>query len=217
MEAQQHRPQDHSYGEDEDELVVKGNKVGLKTALDDDPNAPKEDKSPSNYQCKVTDPTCANREEVGTTPLVESFEKMSVKEEKEVHAEKEGKSKSSDIGVSMKDYFAQKFKPRDEDKALSEVISGKLSGRKDETVETEREKPTEKVKQQVGVGTQKGSEEQRDVDVAAATHSECAGKSMIDRLKGVASSWLHKGGGKPAAAAQTPISTPPTPSTPGAT
>lgn len=62
---------------------------------------------------------------MGTTPLVESFEKMRVKEEKEVRAEKEGKSKSSDIGVSMKEYFAQKFKPRDEDKALSEVISGR--------------------------------------------------------------------------------------------
>lgn len=70
MEAQQHRPQDHSYGEDEDELVVKGNKVGLKTALDDDPNAPNEDKSPSNYQSKVTDPTCASKSRFFLTPLV---------------------------------------------------------------------------------------------------------------------------------------------------
>lgn len=58
-------------------------------------------------------------EEAGTTPLVESFEKMSVNEEV-----KSEKSKSSDKGVSMKEFLAEKFKPREEDKALSEVISG---------------------------------------------------------------------------------------------
>ncbi|MCD7471669.1 hypothetical protein HAX54_012264 [Datura stramonium] len=59
MEAKQHRPQGHAYEEDEDEIVGQGSKVGLKTALDDDPNAPKQDKSASNYQSKVTDPTGA--------------------------------------------------------------------------------------------------------------------------------------------------------------
>lgn len=212
MEAQQHRPQDHGYEEDQGELVVQGNKVGLKTTLDDDPNAPKEEKTASNYQSKVTDPTGANREEVGSTPLVQSFEKMSVKEEtkteKEAGADQEGKSKSTDRGVSIKDYFAEKFKPRDEDKALSEMISGRLSGRKDKTHEgTEQAKPTEEVKKREGLGTQKGSADERR-DEAAATHGESAGKSMIDRLKGGATSWLHKGGGKTAtAAAQTPTST----------
>lgn len=60
-----------------------------------------------------------DREEAVSSPLVESLEKMSIKEETKAE-----KSKSSDKGVSMKDYLAQKFKPRDEDKALSEVISG---------------------------------------------------------------------------------------------
>ncbi|TMW82057.1 hypothetical protein EJD97_006931 [Solanum chilense] len=165
MEAQQYRANE----KDEDELVLEGDKIGLKTKLEDDPNAPKEDKSASNYQTKVTDPTGAtDSEEVGATPLVESFERMSVKEETK-----------PEKGVSMKNYLAEKFKPRDEDKALSEMISGKLSGRKDKT---------------------EGSE-QRDA-AAATTHVEGAGKSMINRLKGIASSWLHK-----APPAQTPTST----------
>ncbi|CAN4116291.1 unnamed protein product [Withania somnifera] len=169
MEAQQHRPQGHGYEEDQDELVVRGDKVGLKTALDDDPNAPKEQKIASNYQSKVTDPTGANKEEAGTTTTVQSFEKMSVKEEtkpeKGAGADQEGKSKLTDRGVSMKDYFAEKFKPRDEDKALSEVISGKLSGRKDKTEGSEEAKPTE-VKKPVSWGTPKASaDEQRDAAV----------------------------------------------------
>ncbi|XP_055815283.1 low-temperature-induced 65 kDa protein-like [Solanum dulcamara] len=195
MEAQEYRPCE----KDEDELVVEGNKVGLKTALDDDPNAPKEDKSFPNYQTKVTDPTGANREEAVSSPLVESLEKMSIKEETKAE-----KSKSSDKGVSMKGYITEKFKPRDEDKALSEVISGKLSGRKDKTQETEQTKPTEKA-------TQKGSaDEQRAAAAAMPTHVEGAGKSMIDRLKGTASSWFRKGDAKPptaAAAEETPTST----------
>ncbi|KAH0767861.1 hypothetical protein KY285_003732 [Solanum tuberosum] len=203
MEAQQYRANEKY----EDELVVEGNKVGLKTALEDDPNAPKQDKSASNYQTKVTDPTGANSEEVGTTPLVESFEKMSVKEETK-----------PEKGASMKNYLAEKFKPRDEDKALSEVISGKLAGRKDKTEGTEQAKPTEKVKEKStekmekpeGVATQKGStDEQRVAPAAAAatTHVEGGGKSMINRLKGVASSWLNKAPAAAPPSQQTPTST----------
>ncbi|XP_010326274.2 low-temperature-induced 65 kDa protein-like isoform X1 [Solanum lycopersicum] len=188
MEAQQYRANE----KDEDELVLEDDKIGLKTKLEDDPNVPKEDKSASNYQTKVTDPTGANSEEVGATPLVESFEKMSVKEETKPVK-----------GVSMKNYLAEKFKPRDEDKALSEMISVKLSGRKDKTEGSEQVEPTETEKPE-GVATQKGStDEQRDAAaVPATTHVEGAGKSMINRLKGVASSWLHK-----APPAQTPTST----------
>ncbi|KAG5629336.1 hypothetical protein H5410_001053, partial [Solanum commersonii] len=205
MEAQQYRANE----KDEDELlVVEGNKIGLKTALEDDPNAPKQGKSASNYQTKVTDPTGASKScfsltqfrylsEVGITPLVESFEKMSVKEETK-----------PEKGVSMKNYLAEKFKPRDEDKALSQMISGKLSGQKDKTEGSEQLKPREKAKKPEGVETQKGStDEQRAATAAAATtHVEGAGKRVINRLKGVASSWLHKA---PAAAPpqQTPTST----------
>ncbi|KAJ8574389.1 hypothetical protein K7X08_026194 [Anisodus acutangulus] len=87
---------------------------------------------------------------------------MSAKEE--TKPEKGAESKSTDREVSkMKEYLAEKFKPREEDKALPEVISGKLSG------------PT------------------------AATHGEGSGKSMIDRVKGAASSlWIRKRGGKEA-------------------
>lgn len=57
MEAQQYRANE----KDEDELVLEDDKIGLKTKLEDDPNAPKEDKSASNYQTKVTDPTGASK------------------------------------------------------------------------------------------------------------------------------------------------------------
>uniref|UniRef100_M1CY00 Low-temperature-induced 65 kDa protein n=1 Tax=Solanum tuberosum TaxID=4113 RepID=M1CY00_SOLTU len=121
-------------------------------------------------------------------------------------------------GASMKNYLAEKFKPRDEDKALSEVISGKLAGRKDKTEGTEQAKPTEKVKENStekmekpeGVATQKGStDEQRVAPAAAAatTHVEGGGKSMINRLKGVASSWLHKAPAAAPPSQQTPTST----------
>lgn len=39
-------------------------------------------------------------------------------------AEHEGNTKATDKGVSMKEYLAEKFKPGEDDKALSEVISG---------------------------------------------------------------------------------------------
>ncbi|KAK4339229.1 hypothetical protein RND71_040691 [Anisodus tanguticus] len=216
MEAQQHHPQDHAY-EDQDEVVL-GEKVGLKTALDDDPNAPKEDNTASNYQSKVTDPTGANSEEAGTTPLVQSFEKMSVKEE--TKPEKGAESKLTDRGVSkMKEYLAEKFKPRDEDKALSEVISGTLSGQKVKTVGSTAE--TGKALSDVisgelseqkdkTVATEETGKEANKPEEFAKTQAGPvgAGKSgMIDRIKGAAASlWLRRGGGKEAA--ETPTSTP---------
>ncbi|XP_060197026.1 low-temperature-induced 65 kDa protein-like [Lycium barbarum] len=221
MEAQQHRPQGHAY----EEVLV--DKVGLTTALDDDPNAPKDEKASSNYQSKVTDPSGVNNEEAGTTPLVQSFEKMNVNEEtkpeKGAGEVQEGKmsTKSTDRGVSkMKEYIAEKFKPRDEDKALSEVISGTLSGQKDKTVGSTAETGkalsdviSGKLSQQKDKtggteekGTVKKPEEVATTQAgpATATHGEGAGKGMMDRVKGVAASlWLRKGGGKEAAQ-QTP-------------
>nr|XP_016501610.1 PREDICTED: low-temperature-induced 65 kDa protein-like [Nicotiana tabacum] len=199
----------HGQGKVEDE-GAQGTKIGLPTVLDDDPNAPKdrpEDKSSSNYQSKVTDPTGANREEAGTTPLVQSFEKMSVNEG--IRAEKgageeEGKSKATDNykGVSMKKYLAEKFKPGEEDKALSEVIAGTLSKHKDKTEGTDQEeeaKPTGKVKVSEEVTKQTAG----PTDEHGIAAAEGSGKSIVGRIKGVASSWFGKGTGKPAAQTST--------------
>lgn len=195
----------HGQGKVEDE-GAQGTKIGLPTVLDDDPNAPKdrpEDKASSNYQSKVTDPTGDNKEAAGITPLVQSFEKMSVNEgirpEKgagEVGGtEEEGKSKATDKGVSMKKYLAEKFKPGEEDKALSEVIAGTLSKHKDKPEGTEEEKPTGKVKESEEVTKQTGPKDEHGV-AGAATHGEGSGKSIVGRIKGAASSWFGKGTGK---------------------
>ncbi|OIT29561.1 PREDICTED: low-temperature-induced 78 kDa protein-like [Nicotiana attenuata] len=203
----------HGQGKVEDEGAQE-TKIGLPTVLDDDPNAPKdrpEDKTSSNYQSKVTDTTGANKEEAGTTPLVQSFEKMSVNEG--IRAEKgagevggteeEGKSKATtDKGVSMKKYLAEKFKPGEEDKALSEVIAGTLSKHKDKTEGREEEKPTGKVKESEEVTKLTGPTDEQGV-AAAATHSEGSGKSIVGRIKGAASSWFGKGTGKSAAQSPT--------------
>ena len=50
-----------------------------------------------------------------------------------------GIEKESDKGVSVKDYFAEKLRPSDEDRALSEVTSETLHKRNEEPVELDGE------------------------------------------------------------------------------
>nr|KYP74806.1 Low-temperature-induced 65 kDa protein [Cajanus cajan] len=82
-------------------------------------------------------------------------------------------------GVSVKDYLAEKLRPGEEDKALSEVISEALHKRKEEAVANEDEKMCE------------------EKDCCVNTNSQ--GKGVVDKLKGVVGSWFgkseEKGGG----------------------
>ncbi|KAG2401563.1 Low-temperature-induced protein [Vigna angularis] len=86
--------------------------------------------------------------------------------------------KEQDKGVSVKEYLAEKLRPGEEDKALSEVISETLSKRKEETVKNEHH---------LDGGDEKMREE-------SCVHDP--GKGVVDKLKGVVGSWFGKFEGK---------------------
>lgn len=111
----------------------------------------------------------------------------------------EVKTKATDKGVSMKEYLAEKFKPGEEDRALSEVISGSLSRQKDRTEETEEAKPMGKVTESEEVKRRLGSiedtkKEEEDGASGETQVGEGFGQGVVDRLKGAVSTWLGKGG-----------------------
>ncbi|RDY12793.1 Low-temperature-induced 65 kDa protein [Mucuna pruriens] len=82
-------------------------------------------------------------------------------------AETKNEAKEQDKGVSVKDYLAEKLRPGEEDKALSEVISEALHKRKEETVKQVH-------------GNLDGGDE------------KMCGKGVVDKLKGVVGSWFGK-------------------------
>jgi hypothetical protein len=77
-------------------------------------------------------------------------------------------------GVPVKDYLAEKLRPSEEDKALSEVISEALSKGKEEEVKKEQG--------QLGSGDDKSEK----------VFEESQGKGMVDKFKGVVGSWFAK-------------------------
>ncbi|KAK4350839.1 hypothetical protein RND71_030152 [Anisodus tanguticus] len=110
-------------------------------------------------------------------------------------SEHEGKTKETDKGVSMKEYLAEKFKPGEEDKALSEVISGSLSRQKDKTEETGEAKPMGKVTESEEVESRLGPIEDTKKENDGDTHvGEGFGQGVVDRVKGAFNTWLGKGG-----------------------
>ncbi|KAL2550407.1 low-temperature-induced 65 kDa protein-like [Forsythia ovata] len=109
----------------------------------------------------------------------------------------EGVAKGNDKGVSVKDYLAEKFRPSDEDKALSESISGALHKKKGETERTEEGKPVGKVTESEQLATRlgTGAENKREGEDALAAGKESSGTGMVDRIKGAVGSWLGKSDG----------------------
>ncbi|KAK4363099.1 hypothetical protein RND71_018340 [Anisodus tanguticus] len=98
----------------------------------------------------------------------------------------------TDKGVSIKEYLAEKFKPGEEDKALSEVISCSLSRQKEKTGEA---KPMGKVTESVEVERRLGPIEDTKKENDGETHvGEGFGQGVVDRVKGAFSTWLGKGG-----------------------
>ncbi|KAI3985324.1 hypothetical protein MKX01_033638 [Papaver californicum] len=110
-----------------------------------------------------------------------------------------------DKGVSMKDYLVQKLSPGEEDKALSEVISGVMHKKKDEfpeTVAKNMDKVTDspEVARSLGTGEH---EYQKEGDQGYGNDGSSVasgggigspnGKGMVERVKGVVSSWFGKG------------------------
>ncbi|KAF5743537.1 stress-responsive family protein [Tripterygium wilfordii] len=100
--------------------------------------------------------------------------------------EDESKSeiKGQDKGVSMKDYFAEKLRPGEEDRALSAVISDALRKQKKET------KPMGKVTESEEVARRLGTTDDKSQDSGSVNGP---GKGVVDKVRGAVSSWFNKG------------------------
>lgn len=95
-----------------------------------------------------------------------------------------------DKGVSMKSYIAEKLKPGEEDRALSEVISEALQKRKEEP-----EKGTTaargKVTESEEVARRLGTADETNERVGSGSMNSPT-KSVVDKLKGTVGSWFGK-------------------------
>ncbi|PIN13466.1 hypothetical protein CDL12_13914 [Handroanthus impetiginosus] len=96
--------------------------------------------------------------------------------------------------VSMREYLAEKFRPGDEDKALSEVITNAFHKKKEEKKE---ERPMGKVTESEEVAARLGrtADNKREGEDAVRAGSESSGQGVTDRLKDAVSSWLGKSTG----------------------
>ncbi|KAJ8771395.1 hypothetical protein K2173_026572 [Erythroxylum novogranatense] len=111
-----------------------------------------------------------------------------------VHGKEEAKRgiEGQDKGVSVKDYIAEKFRPREEDKALSEVISDALHRRKEKA--DEREKQIGKVTESEEVRRQLGSHSDGSYEEGKVPSSAfIPGKGVVGKVKGAVGSWFGKG------------------------
>lgn len=85
-------------------------------------------------------------------------------------------------GVSVRDYLAEKLKPGEEDKALSQVISSALDKRKKGAEEPAVVTESEGVTRHLGEGSQ------------GEGQLSGPGRAMGDKLRGAVGSWLGKSG-----------------------
>ncbi|KAL0403139.1 UNVERIFIED_CONTAM: Low-temperature-induced protein [Sesamum radiatum] len=102
-------------------------------------------------------------------------------------------AEGADKGVATTDYLAEKLRPGDEDKALSEVITEAFHKKKDEGEEHPAGKVTESAEVAARLGT--GKETKREGDDALAAGAESSGQSVTDRVKDAVGSWLGKSTG----------------------
>ncbi|KAL5568030.1 hypothetical protein UlMin_024605 [Ulmus minor] len=128
----------------------------------------------------------------GSTLLSKAQGKTSGDNQSETTDSTTNKGKDKGISVSVKDYFSEKLKPGDEDKALSEVISESLRERKPETPEKKTESPpvdrvreSKEVARQLGTGNE-GTEVKEDSNVVQ--------KSIVETVTGSVGSWFGYGG-----------------------
>ena len=87
-------------------------------------------------------------------------------------------TKNGDKGVTVKDYLAEKLKPSEEDKALSEVIS--------ETLHKGKEEPLKKEDGKLD------SEIEKSEKVFEESNVTSPGKGMVDKVKDAVGSWFVK-------------------------
>ncbi|XAR53586.1 hypothetical protein NMG60_11022199 [Bertholletia excelsa] len=107
----------------------------------------------------------------------------------------EGAEEGQDKGVSVREYLAQKLKPTEEDKALSEIISGALHKQKqeqpDRTPAAGRVTELEEVARRLG-SSGDGDDRKKGGDSGAAMSA--TGKALVDKVKGAVGSWFFGGG-----------------------
>ncbi|KAL0452499.1 UNVERIFIED_CONTAM: Low-temperature-induced protein [Sesamum latifolium] len=102
-------------------------------------------------------------------------------------------TEGADKGVATTDYLAEKLRPGDEDKALSEVITEAFHKKKDAGEEHPVGKVTESEEVAARLGT--GKETKREGEDALAAGAESSGQSVTDRVKDAVGSWLGKSTG----------------------
>ena len=100
--------------------------------------------------------------------------------------EAESRIEGKDKGVSVKDYFAEKLRPGEEDRALSEVISETLNKGKTETGMWKNGSPMGKVTDSEEVAKWLGSGEEENSDEIKDS------VSVVDKLKGAVGSLFVK-------------------------
>ncbi|KAF7852357.1 hypothetical protein BT93_L0909 [Corymbia citriodora subsp. variegata] len=94
-----------------------------------------------------------------------------------------GGAQAQDKGVSVRDYLAEKLKPGEEDKALSEVISSALHKNQKKTAAEAEAATAVKVTESEEVKKQLG-EEERPLN--------SPGKAIVDKVRGTVNSWFGK-------------------------
>ncbi|KAK6121698.1 hypothetical protein DH2020_044566 [Rehmannia glutinosa] len=95
-------------------------------------------------------------------------------------------------------YLAEKFRPGDEDKALSEVITDAFHRKEATAVEKPGWKVTESEEVAARLGTAVGKK--REGEDALAAGAESSGEGMVERVKDAFGSWLGKSAGVQTAA-----------------
>lgn len=104
--------------------------------------------------------------------------------------------KEKDKGVSVKEYFLEKLRPGDEDRALAEVISEALLTRKEEPEKAEM-RPIGKETESEQVTRQLGSEDEYYGERNEPSNSNIQEKGVADKFKGAVAavgSWFGAGG-----------------------
>ncbi|KAL8519345.1 hypothetical protein ACS0TY_010324 [Phlomoides rotata] len=101
-------------------------------------------------------------------------------------------NEGGDQGPSMKEYLSEKFRPGDEDKALSEVITNALQKK-----EPLGEKKLGKVTMSKEVADRLGGAEdsKREGEDAVAAGKESKGQGVVERLTDAVGLWLGKSDG----------------------
>ncbi|CAI9117783.1 OLC1v1019268C1 [Oldenlandia corymbosa var. corymbosa] len=102
----------------------------------------------------------------------------------------------TDKGVSVTEFLAEKLKPGEEDKALSEVISDTLHRKKEGLTESKpvlgKVTESEEVRRNLG----SGMENKREGEDAIAAGKESVGTGgggVMDKITGAVTSWITKG------------------------